>query len=261
MSGPHIGTCKRCGKQTEYRYRCWVKDYCSHACSNAAKWDARKRADTKTYSCAQCGGLFTRLAYQVTAREKAGQQIKFCSAACSVASRGEPERVRAECHRCGKEVLRRPDKVQDRVFCSRDCFGASCRTEGGTWSAEGADVQKRREYFRRYIAQNRERINSGSREWARQNRDYRRYVNLLRRASGRLTLEELQEVYAAASGKCQVCGDSESLHIDHIVPVARGGKTDRENLQVLCRFCNISKGAKPFTEWLPQRLKELNLGS
>lgn len=68
MSGPHIGTCKRCGKQTEYRYPSKVRDYCSHACSNAAKWDQRKRAETKTYSCAQCGGVFTRLAYQVTRR-------------------------------------------------------------------------------------------------------------------------------------------------------------------------------------------------
>lgn len=92
MSGPHIGTCKRCGKQTEYRYPSKVRDYCSHACSNAAKWDQRKRAETKTYSCAQCGGVFTRLAYQVTAREKAGKQIKFCSAACSAASLGEPAR-------------------------------------------------------------------------------------------------------------------------------------------------------------------------
>lgn len=47
---------------------------------------------------------------------------------------------------------------------------------------------------------------------------------------------------------CQNCGkympDRVGLQIDHIVPVARGGKTVESNLQVLCSRCNGSKGAK-----------------
>lgn len=47
---------------------------------------------------------------------------------------------------------------------------------------------------------------------------------------------------------CQRCGkympDEVGLHIDHIVPVARGGKTVPSNLQVLCSKCNGAKGAK-----------------
>lgn len=47
---------------------------------------------------------------------------------------------------------------------------------------------------------------------------------------------------------CQICGkympDEVGLHIDHIVPVAKGGKTVPSNLQVLCSKCNSSKGAK-----------------
>lgn len=47
---------------------------------------------------------------------------------------------------------------------------------------------------------------------------------------------------------CQICGkympDEVGLHIDHIVPVAKGGKTVSSNLQVLCSKCNSSKGAK-----------------
>jgi hypothetical protein len=34
------------------------------------------------------------------------------------------------------------------------------------------------------------------------------------------------------------------LHIDHIVPIARGGETKANNLQILCSDCNIGKGAK-----------------
>lgn len=47
---------------------------------------------------------------------------------------------------------------------------------------------------------------------------------------------------------CQICGkhmpDEVGLHIDHIVPVAKGGKTVPSNLQVLCSKCNGGKGTK-----------------
>lgn len=47
---------------------------------------------------------------------------------------------------------------------------------------------------------------------------------------------------------CQNCGkympDRVGLQIDHIVPVARGGKSVESNLQVLCSRCNGSKGVK-----------------
>lgn len=50
--------------------------------------------------------------------------------------------------------------------------------------------------------------------------------------------------------RCVICGASPSskvgceLHVDHIVPVARGGPTTIENLRTLCNGCNIGKGAK-----------------
>lgn len=47
---------------------------------------------------------------------------------------------------------------------------------------------------------------------------------------------------------CQICGkylpDEVGLHIDHIVPVSKGGKSVPSNLRVLCSKCNGSKGAK-----------------
>jgi len=47
---------------------------------------------------------------------------------------------------------------------------------------------------------------------------------------------------------CCICGFSQGdgvrLHVDHIVPVARGGKSELENLQTLCERCNSGKGAK-----------------
>ena len=47
---------------------------------------------------------------------------------------------------------------------------------------------------------------------------------------------------------CPLCGEAlgpsdDLLHIDHIVPLARGGRTEMSNLQVVHRICNQKKGA------------------
>lgn len=48
--------------------------------------------------------------------------------------------------------------------------------------------------------------------------------------------------------KCVLCGRNPAtdsmveLHIDHIFPFSKGGKTIEENLRTLCRECNLGKG-------------------
>ena len=41
--------------------------------------------------------------------------------------------------------------------------------------------------------------------------------------------------------QCQNCGSQYNLEIDHIFPFSRGGGHEPENLQVLCKQCNLSK--------------------
>lgn len=42
--------------------------------------------------------------------------------------------------------------------------------------------------------------------------------------------------------QCLKCGTNNDLCMDHIVPISRGGETDDDNLQTLCRTCNLQKG-------------------
>jgi hypothetical protein len=44
--------------------------------------------------------------------------------------------------------------------------------------------------------------------------------------------------------KCVMCGYDEDLEVDHITPFSKGGTDDLENLQTLCKTCNIRKGNK-----------------
>ena len=59
------------------------------------------------------------------------------------------------------------------------------------------------------------------------------------------------EAYSAAKTgdtqyQCNDCGKKSPhkalFHIDHIFPMSKGGKTTPENLQLLCRSCNMKKG-------------------
>ncbi|MGZ4865389.1 MAG: HNH endonuclease [Halobacteriota archaeon] len=44
--------------------------------------------------------------------------------------------------------------------------------------------------------------------------------------------------------KCVMCGSSEGIHYDHIIPVAKGGDNTEHNVQLLCKECNLSKRDK-----------------
>jgi hypothetical protein len=52
------------------------------------------------------------------------------------------------------------------------------------------------------------------------------------------------QIWERDSYKCQHCGSSEDLSIDHIFPEHLGGTLDLSNLQTLCRSCNCKKGTK-----------------
>jgi hypothetical protein len=52
-----------------------------------------------------------------------------------------------------------------------------------------------------------------------------------------------QFVWLRDGVSCQHCGSQVELQFDHVIPVALGGSSNAENLQILCGPCNRRKSA------------------
>ncbi|MEM1043770.1 MAG: HNH endonuclease [Bacteroidota bacterium] len=54
-----------------------------------------------------------------------------------------------------------------------------------------------------------------------------------------------REVWKRDKGRCVVCGATDELHFDHVIPYSKGGASvTAKNVQVLCARHNLRKGAK-----------------
>lgn len=52
-----------------------------------------------------------------------------------------------------------------------------------------------------------------------------------------------QYIWARDEGQCRNCTATAELQFDHIIPLAKGGSNNADNLQVLCGPCNRAKSS------------------
>lgn len=117
-----------------------------------------------------------------------------------------------------------------------------------------------------YNKANREHVTKVYREYRRRNKEYfreydkRRYHNnpeprkalsavgrsRRKNAEGIFTYTDIAKLFFKQQGKCVYCGEElvKGQHIDHIMPLSKGGTNWPDNLQLLCPTCNLRKNAK-----------------
>lgn len=64
-----------------------------------------------------------------------------------------------------------------------------------------------------------------------------------------------RKVFKRDNNRCLNCGSDVDLTVDHILPKAKGGTDDMENLQTLCLTCNSVKGCRLINRGSPIKLQ------
>lgn len=118
------------------------------------------------------------------------------------------------------------------------------------------NAERLADYGYKWRARNSERRSLVRRAYREANPDkiraneQRRRARLLN-ADGHYTGEDVRTQFERQKGHCYYCHEKlgDKYHVDHIVPLARGGSNWPENIVIACRHCNESKGAKLPHEW------------
>ena len=113
-----------------------------------------------------------------------------------------------------------------------------------------ANLEKVKAYHLDYEARNKDKRKG----WRIANRELKRLLQNNRRLKivGTLSKGIVKTLMAQQQNLCNGCAADLTVtkyHIDHIIPVSKGGKNIDSNVQLLCVSCNTSKGVKDFDEW------------
>lgn len=223
-----ISNCRHCGKEfTQPPCRLWRDKFCSSTCGYAHRASLLQQ---RVRRCATCGSEFIPRQIQLTKG-----QGKFCSQKCNTSGRAAMNSPQSQ--EKSKSTFRRKIQTKEIVVAS----GLShWRWKGG----EGA-TRKRRQAsgeaaasLRKYRASHPEKVA----EWGQS----RRSANIGRVKRG--TVARLLESQGRACGYCGA--EIPPYHLDHKLPVCRGGTNAPENLHLTCPRCNMRKAAMTHDEFL-----------
>jgi 5-methylcytosine-specific restriction endonuclease McrA len=129
-----------------------------------------------------------------------------------------------------------------------------------------ANREKEAVYARAYRQANPEKMEEMRRRWRKANPDKaavhaRRYNDAhlveratrcrarkarLRNADGTHTAADVCAQIARQRGRCYWCGvgTEKRYHVDHVMPLAKGGSNGPENIVIACPSCNCRKGSR-----------------
>ncbi len=160
----------------------------------------------------------------------------------------------AVCSTCGEE--KPPEAFRIRTVAGYRYLRSQCK------ACEQPAV---RAAIAQWVEKNRSRVNAWRRNWAAETgkpaEHYRKWrtahraeYNAMkrvrrRRAHGSLTLVQWVGVVAAYAGRCAYCA-APWEHLDHVVPISRGGRHELGNVVPACAACNLRKNKRTPAEWL-----------
>lgn len=193
----------------------------------------------KAFICGSCGIAF------YSRKADKNRQPKYCSKKCF----GQTRKLHIPCQYCGKEIQNPLGvSIRNRKHCSRKC--QSDATKGRVLSPEWRKaLSEGRKASAKCKGPNLYNWKGGA--------EHRREVNRLkyhhRKAQGKLDPLFLQVLIRLQCYRCLYCEQllkkGRSTHIEHLVPVTRGGTNEWFNLVYACQSCNSKKHDKTLAEF------------
>ena len=86
-------------------------------------------------------------------------------------------------------------------------------------------------------------------------KDHKRRA-LIKGNGGSFTANELKALFEQQEGFCFYCGEllyssfDKDVHVEHKIPISRGGSNNIDNIVLACAPCNYSKGMKTHEEFM-----------
>lgn len=181
---------------------------------------------------------------------KAGATFYFTGKSCPAGHICKRFAINGACHQCHLVHKRRVSKryrlrhreklkEKDRKYEVENASKISERKRLKRLTERDEQNRKRREKYAANIELGRAR--------SRRYRATRRAKEI--NAAGNHTEQDIVRIRKLQKNKCANCRErlTEVAHVDHIMPLALGGSNNANNLQLLCKKCNLQKAAKhPF---------------
>lgn len=125
-----------------------------------------------------------------------------------------------------------------------------------------ANRERELERNKKWRSLNLEKSRAICRQWAKDNPLAMRAIvakrrALLRGATGKYTKPDVLYLLKSQEGICAACSCAlSSYHVDHIIPLSRGGSNGPDNIQLLCPTCNRRKSDRTMSEWQKTHQKQ-----
>lgn len=172
----------------------------------------------------------------------------FVCKECVVDKPATEFRVHKKGYRIGK--CRECERQYQREWSQRDPETYRRRKRESMARRRAADPAKAREYAIQRHYRNHEASKATMRAYASRRFFWNRQMHM--RGRGRATAQQLARLWRDQKGCCALTGRrlDRTAHLDHIVPLARGGGHEIANLRWLCHEANLAKRALSDAEFI-----------
>lgn len=156
----------------------------------------------------------------------------------------------------------RTHKEQKRINNIRYRLANSARHKERCKQWNRENIAYRANYNKAYYEANKERILKNSRRYRASNKQRIYQRNRTRRgrqagATGSHTAADIKAIWERQKHRCAIpdcvhpisTRGRNKYHVDHVKALISGGSDDKSNLQILCRYHNVSKHKKDEYKW------------